>query len=365
MKKMVLLSLVIVLMIGLIISGCTKEATTAPPTTAIITTTTTQTTTSIMTATATTTATTTTVQQPVVLKLVSFKPDVPPANIYEHMLMDKVKAKTNGLLTIDWIGGPEAIPPPDTPGAVQRGSIDMVSALFGYIDTLVPGWECLGNMTLSIESFRKSAAWNMAADLLREKGIYFLGYSTPSKPQRMMAIYSKDKISTIDDFKGMKFAVQGPAYAAMLTALGAAPSIIPMSDYFTAMERGTVDAFHVGIPGIIDWGCIDVTNYMLDNFMGDSSSAFLVNLDVWNKLPKNFQDALNSAVIEQEQEGEVAWESIITDVENQVTAGGVEITSLPPADAQKLHDVYMQTTWDFTAKKNPDLVAKFKAIVAP
>jgi TRAP-type C4-dicarboxylate transport system substrate-binding protein len=346
MKKLVLFTLVTVLMIGLVIGGCTKQEVSTITTT-------------------TQTSSSTPAPQPIVLKLVSFKPDVPPSNIYEHMLMDKVKAKTNGLLTIDWIGGPEAIPPPDTPAAVQRGSIDMVSSIFGMIDTLVPGWECLGNMTLTIGEFRASPAWEMAANLLKEKNIYFLGYSTPCYPQRMMAIYTKNKISTIDDFKGMKFAVQGPAYAAMLTELGAQPAIIPMPDYFTAMERGTVDAFHVGVPGIIDWGCMDVTNYMLDNLMGDSSSAFLVNLDVWNKLPKNFQDALTASVIEQEKEGEGAWENIITDVKNQITAKGVEIISLPPADAQKLHDVYMQSTWDLVSKKNPDLVAKFKAIVAP
>lgn len=268
MKKLVLLSLVIILAVGLIISGCTKESTTATS------------------APATQTSTSTQAQQPRVLKLVSFKPDVPPDQFFEHNLMDLVKAKTNGLVTIEWIGGAEAVAPPDAPGAVQRGSIDIVSALFGYIDTLVPGWECLGNMTLSIEQFRASPAWGMAANLLKEKNIYFLGYSTPSYPQRMMAIYSKNKIATLDDFKGVKFATQGPAYVAMLTALGAQPAIVPMPDYFTAMERGTVDAFHIGVPGVINWGCKDVTNYMLDELHGDSSSAFLVNLDVWNSLPQ-------------------------------------------------------------------------------
>lgn len=346
MKKLVLLSLVIILAVGLIISGCTKEE--------------------VSTSAATTqTSASTPAQQPRVLKLVSFKPDVPPDQFFEHNLMDLVKAKTNGLVTIEWIGGAEAVAPPDAPGAVQRGSIDIVSALFGYIDTLVPGWECLGNMTLSIEQFRASPAWGMAANLLKEKNIYFLGYSTPSYPQRMMAIYSKNKIATLDDFKGVKFATQGPAYVAMLTALGAQPAIVPMPDYFTAMERGTVDAFHIGVPGVINWGCKDVTNYMLDELHGDSSSAFLVNLDVWNSLPKNLQDAINEAVIEAEKKGEEAWEGVIAGVKKELTDAGVEIVKLSPADDQKFRENYMKATWSVPEKKNPELVAKFKAIVAP
>jgi len=304
-------------------------------------------------------------QEPIVLKMVSFKPDVPPDQIFEHGLMDKVKAKSNGLLTIEWVGGPEALPPPDTPSAVQRGSMDIASSLFGYIDTLVPGWECLGNMELSIPEFRASPAWDIAANLLKDKGIHFLGYSTPSYPQRMMAIYSKDKIATLDDFKGVKFATQGPAYVAMLTALGAVPSIIPMPDYFTAMERGTVDAFHVGVPGVTMWGCKDVTNYMLDELHGDSSSAFLVNLDVWNKLPKNLQDVMTEAVIENENEGAEAWEGIIAGVKKELTDAGVEIVKLSPADSEQFHKIYMQATWSIPEKKNPELVAQFKAIVAP
>ncbi len=346
MKKLGLLLLVIVLAMGLIIGGCAKQEVSTTATTAAST-------------------TSSAAPQARVLKLVSFKPDVPPDMFFEHNLMDLVKAKTNGQLTIEWIGGPEAIPPTDTPTAVQRGSIDMVSALFGYIDTLVPGWECLGNMKLSIEDFRKSPAWDMAANLLKDKNIYFLGYSTPSYPMRMMAIYSKKKIATLDDFKGVKFAVQGPAYVAMLTNLGANPAIIPMPDYFTAMERGTVDAFHVGVPGVIMWGCKDVTKYMLDEIHGDSSSAFLVNLDVWNSLPKNLQDAMKEAVIEAEKKGEESWEGVITGVKKELTDAGVEMVKLSPADSQKFRDNYFKTTWDFVSKKNPDLVAKFKAIVAP
>jgi TRAP-type C4-dicarboxylate transport system substrate-binding protein len=172
----------------------------------------------------------------------------------------------------------------------------------------------------------------------------------------MAAFYSKMKIATIDDFKGVKFATQGPAYAALLDTLGAIPAIIPMPDYFTAMERGTVDAFHVGVPGIIDWGCLDVTNYMLTKpFTGSNSSAFLVNQKVWNSLSPDLQDAMNAAVVEAEIEGAIAWDNII--------AHGVELVEFSPDENQKFFNILLDTVWGFVMGKNPELVAKFKGLV--
>ena len=304
-------------------------------------------------------------KEPTVLKLVSFKPDVPPDQFFEHMLIDKVKAKSNGELIIEWVGGPEAIPPYDTPGAVQSGTINIASVLFGAIDTIIPGWECLGFSTITIEEFRKSEAYDIAAGLCEDKGIYFLGWSTACKPNRMMAVYSKTKIAKLEDFTGMKFAVQGSAYAKLLETLGAVPSIIPMADYFTAMERGTVDAFHIGVPGVIMWGCKDVTNYMLDEIMGSCSSAFLVNLEVWNSLPKNLQDIMTEAMIEDEIEAAVAWEDVIAGVKKELSDAGVEIVKFSPEDSKRFYDIYVEATWGHVMPKNPELVAKFKEIIAP
>ncbi len=301
---------------------------------------------------------------PTVLKFVSFKPDIPPANVHEHLLIDKVKEKTNGAVIIEWVGGPEAIPPTDAPAAVQSGAMDVVSALYGMIDTMVPGWECLGFKTITDQEFRESEAWDIAAGLCEDKGVYFLGASTPCRPNTMAAFYSKMKIATIDDFKGVKFATQGPAYAALLDTLGAIPAIIPMPDYFTAMERGTVDAFHVGVPGIIDWGCLDVTNYMLTKpFTGSNSSAFLVNQKVWNSIPPDLQDAMNAAVVEAEIDGAIAWDNIIEGVKKEAVAHGVELVEFSPDETQKFFDILLDTVWGFVMGKNPELVAKFKELI--
>jgi TRAP-type C4-dicarboxylate transport system substrate-binding protein len=351
MKKLVLLPLVIVLVAGLVLASCAEPTPSPSPSPAP------------SPSPSPSPSPTPPPQEPITLKMVSFKPDVPPDQFFEHGLMDRVYEKTNGLITIEWVGGTEAIPPTDAPAAVASGSMDIVSALFGYMDTLVPGWECMGNTAMSIPELRASPVWDFSVNLFKEKNIHYMGSSTPSEPQRMMAIYSKEKIATLSDFEGVKFATQGPAYVAMLTALGAQPAIIPMPDYFTAMERGTVDAFHIGCPGVINWGCKEVTNYMLDELHGDSSSAFLMNLDVWNSLSKDLQDAVTAAVIENEVEGAKLWEGVIDGVKQELTEAGVEIVKFSPEDSQKFHEIYMEATWSVPEGKNPERVAQFKELL--
>lgn len=52
-------------------------------------------------------------------------------------------------------------------------------------------------------------------------------------------------------------------------------------------------------------------------------------------------------------------------MKKELTDAGVEIVKLSPADDQKFRENYMKATWSVPEKKNPELVAKFKAIVAP
>ena len=69
------------------------------------------------------------------------------------------------------------------------------------------------------------------------------------------------------------------------------------------MERGTVDGYNIGVPGIQDFGLTPVTGFMLDELFSSCGSGWLVNLKKWNKLPQEFKDVLTRAAVETEIEG--------------------------------------------------------------
>ena len=105
MKKIALIGVLLVVVVGLVFSGCAAPAPTAGP---------------------------------IVLKAVSFLPKgASPLADYGNYI-DAVNERANGELVIDWIGGPEALPRFDQAEAVRTGVIDMTATPFMDYHDLAP-----------------------------------------------------------------------------------------------------------------------------------------------------------------------------------------------------------------------------------
>jgi TRAP-type mannitol/chloroaromatic compound transport system substrate-binding protein len=300
-----------------------------------------------------------------VLKLVAFVSDVYPDNVVPHMFIDKVNTKSKGELIVDWIGGQEAIPPPDLPPAVQRGSVDMAHSLDSMANPLAPGVSCIMHSEVTVEEFRKGGGLDLAREIFMKSGIFYLGVSAPAKPQTSTAFFTNKKVEKLEDFVGLKLGIPSPTFLPFVEALKATPVVMSMGDFFTAMERGTVDGYNMGMPGVESRGLIEVTKYMIDETYGSWGTCFLVNLEKWNKLPKHLQDVLIEATIETETEGVPLWSQIEAELKQKLVQGGVEIIKLPPDDSKRFHDLYKEATWKVLFEKYPDIAPKFKELIAP
>lgn len=304
-------------------------------------------------------------EEPIVIKFVSFKPNVPPDAFFEQSLIDNVNNMSGGELTIDWIGGPEAVPPPDAAAAAAMGSVDMVSCIYGFADPLCPGMECMAFTPLTMAEIRASGAWDIVKDRLMDKGIYMLGHSVMCEPDTMAGFFSSVKIEKVDDFIGLNVAVPSPTYAAFVTAMGGNPAMMTFGDFFTAMERGTVDAYTVGVPGMIVFGLADVTDYMISKTVGSPGSAFMVNMDVWNSLPPHLQDVMNEAAIKAEDDCLPLWDDLVVESIATAVAGGMEVVEWSPEEVEKFVDIYYESTWAVVEARAPELVSQLKPLLLP
>ena len=119
-------------------------------------------------------------------------------------------------------------------------------------------------------------------------------YMTSNLPQ--YEFLGKGKAPTsLSDFKGMRVRAGGGVGTAMVK-LGATKMSVPAPETYTLIARGAVDAVsfpftyaHAAykIPEVADW-------YTANLSPGTSDCPYVMNLQAYNKLPKQYQNLLNS-----------------------------------------------------------------------
>jgi TRAP-type C4-dicarboxylate transport system substrate-binding protein len=98
------------------------------------------------------------------------------------------------------------------------------------------------------------------------------------------------RIAKVEDFKGVRIRISGEM-ARVVSMFGAAPTMIPVSDLYEAMDRGTLDM--ATLPWAFSFGAFkinEVSKYVTTNFApGSQSCAYLANKRAWNTLPDEFK----------------------------------------------------------------------------
>ncbi|MDR3255750.1 MAG: DctP family TRAP transporter solute-binding subunit [Synergistaceae bacterium] len=168
---------------------------------------------------------------------------------------------------------------------------------------------------------------------------------------------SKRPLKTPNDFKGLSMRAFSSGDAAILAALGAAPTIMSSSEMYMALQRGTVDGATTGMPAAVSRKISEIQKYLtISNY---SCAQFVVqgNLKWWNSLPDDEKDAITKAGRDTE-----AWvRDVIAESEAQalsdIKAAGLEIHTL----TQDERDLFAKATasvWDEFAAKTGDLGKK-------
>ena len=133
---------------------------------------------------------------------------------------------------------------------MQKGTFDIASVLSPFADTLVPGASTTGRAEYNPMELRaaEDGFFKYLQDEFAKNGILYLGASVSSEAQVQTVFYLGKEITGLDDLKGMKIAAVGGSNKAFIESLGATCIPVDFTDYFTSMERGTVDAYNAGIP---------------------------------------------------------------------------------------------------------------------
>jgi len=219
----------------------------------------------------------------------------------DFRLAKSVGEKTNGKLKIDVYPAGQLYKGGSILKSVMSGAIDMGITYNGTWTGSVPLMDVFDVPFLFKDYQEVKKAWQgKIGDKLREKmekyGVKTLGFGAYG--ESFSVINRKKPLKRPEDFKGLKIRANQPMAADSLKALGASPVMMSSSEVYMALQRGTVDGASSGSTSFLKRKWFEVTKYTTITYSSYSLWPIMINLKVWNRLPKEFQNVLQEAALD-------------------------------------------------------------------
>jgi TRAP-type C4-dicarboxylate transport system substrate-binding protein len=107
-------------------------------------------------------------------------------------------------------------------------------------------------------------------------------------------LYTKKPVRTLEEVKGLKVRAGGGPHAKIIAALGAVPVSMPAADAYTAMQRGTLDAYHINDAVAPIFKVHEVTDFRTENGFNFFPVFYCTSGSFYNKLPADLKVVYNN-----------------------------------------------------------------------
>ena len=269
--------------------------------------------------------------------------------------VEKVNADGKGLIKINYIGGPRAVPPFEVGNAVRTRVVDMANVTGAFYTNLMPEADGFKLNGKPMSEQRKNGTWDYINQLHNQKlGSQYLARQFHNVP---FHIYLNKKIDKID-FSGLKIRVT-PVYRDVVEAFGGTPITTAPGEVYTALERGVADGYGWPITGIFDLGWDKVTKFRMEPPFYSVEVNVLVNLDAWKGLSDAQRKLLNDAALwleglDSEKEADIKAER------ERQAAAGIQPLDFGPATSKAFLDRAYEVAWQSVIKRAPDTGPKLR-----
>jgi TRAP-type transport system periplasmic protein len=268
--------------------------------------------------------------------------------------IDAVNKAGKGLVHITFIGGPEIAPPQQQPIALRNGLFDILFGPCAYYLGLFPEGDFTGGFKTPMEA-RKLGGYKLVDTAMRAKlGATFLA-RFDSGLGLYMAFKTKPKFSAegLPDLTGMKIR-SSPAYRDFIKKLGGTAVVMPITEMYTALERGLV----VGVGGDLDsqqeMGLAKFLKYRIEPPFDMAGIILIANANKYDHLPPKVRDLLQNTAIEYEK---ITMDDVAAEqrsVKEALGKMGQQVILLKGKQAENYINAYMATPWQ-RMKDNPNI----------
>ncbi len=147
----------------------------------------------------------------------------------------------------------------------------------------------------------------------------------------------KKPIRSLEDFKGMKFRTASPHVTKALKAFGAVPVTMPISESYTALERGVVDGTVLDWDGLHVFKLAELLKYSTEADFYTMTMMIVMNKRKYDSLPDDIKKVIDQTTgIVMSRDAGKAYDEMRLVEKEECIKKGMQTIQLAPEDTKKL-----------------------------
>jgi TRAP-type C4-dicarboxylate transport system substrate-binding protein len=272
----------------------------------------------------------------------------------------KVNDEGKGVVQINYLGGPKAVPTMEQGAALRNGVVDLANTTTSFVASVSPESLALNYATVPWAEMRRNGTVDFLNKLMMEKGLYYYARTGDGVPYH---IYLNKRIDKAD-LSGLKIRI-APIYREFFTRLGASVMQIAPGEVYTALDRGVVDGYGWPLLGVFDLGWHEKTKFRVDPGFYNIELGVIFSAKTWNALTPAQRDFLNKQVAWLEaKNADMAGKDAAADLKRQAEVG-IQTIKLPEAEARKLLALSLEAGWAGVIAASPTHGPRLRQLMAP
>jgi TRAP-type C4-dicarboxylate transport system substrate-binding protein len=271
--------------------------------------------------------------------------------------IEKVNKDGKGVIQINYIGGPRAVPSFEVGNAVRTKVVDIANVPGAYYTNLMPEADALKLFTKPAAEQRKNGTWAYVNELHNQKlNAYYLARQFSTVP---FHFYLNKKIDKLD-LSGLKIR-STPLYREIVQALNGTGVTTAPGEIYTALERGVVDGYGWPALGIFDLGWNKVTKFRVEPSFYSVEVNVLVNNDVWKGLTEAQRKVLNDAALWLESL-DTEDTALVNAERERLAKAGIQTLDFGDAASQEFVKKANDVAWQAVLTKSPEIGKKLREL---
>jgi TRAP-type C4-dicarboxylate transport system substrate-binding protein len=273
--------------------------------------------------------------------------------------IDKVNKEGKGVLQINFIGGPKAIPTFEVGKAVQSGVVDIGFTTGAFYTNVMPEADILKLSETSAAEQRRNGGYELINRIWAEKAnMRYLAKAVEFTPFHLYLNKRIDK----PDLTGLKIRIT-PVYREFFQAMGASVMTTAPGEVYTALERGVIDGYGWPIHALFDLNWQEKTKYRVDPGFYNAEVGLVMNLDKYKSLPAKAREYLERQALAYEQQNDF-WKSYNQNEAKRQAEAGIQTISFDAATSKAYVEKAKEIGWAAAIKASPQYGEQLKKVLA-